>query len=157
MPREGGKLQTYMFVTFLFHFQQTMETDNGLPISAHFGTTNAGRDFKDFLGDDEYENNFMARFDDFLHESFSMCRNPIVYHDYAKMTNLLTGPEVRKSRACGHKEEGDDDEKDPSDFEDASHSGSLSEPSTSHVPSSGQEVKRKNIVSAILSQFHRSR
>jgi hypothetical protein len=66
--------------------------------SAHFGKTKAGADFKEFLGEDEYENHIIAAFDDFLHESFSTCRNP---DEYARMTNLLIGPEVCKSRACG--------------------------------------------------------
>jgi len=46
-------------------------------ISANFGKTIAGNDFKEFLGDADYENNIMAPFDDFLHECFSTCKNPI--------------------------------------------------------------------------------
>ena len=59
MPCEGGKITTYMFVIFLLQ-RETMQIDLGLLISAHFGKTNAGSDFKEFLGDEEYENHIIA-------------------------------------------------------------------------------------------------
>lgn len=76
MPRKGGKIITYMFVIFLLQ-RETMQIDLGLLISAHFGKTNAGSDFKEFLGDEEYENHNITPFDGFLHESYGTRRNPL--------------------------------------------------------------------------------
>jgi hypothetical protein len=119
---------------------KTTQIDLGLT-SAHFGKTKAGADFKEFLGDDEYENHIVAPFDNFLHESFSMPRN---LYEYARMTNLLTGPEVCKSRACGmlgSKEilPGADEDSD----RDSEDSDSNKCP-VSHVLSSYQLERQKN-------------
>ena len=117
--------------------RKTTQIDLGLT-SAHFGKTKAGGDFKEFRGDDEYENHIVAPFDDFLHESFSTPRNP---YEYARMTNLLTGPEVCKSRACGmlgSKENSPDADEDSDDSEDDKRPAS-------RVPSSYELERQKNI------------
>jgi hypothetical protein len=160
MPREGGKLQTYMLVTFIL--QERCKLTLSLLISAHFGKTNAGSDFKDFLGDDGYETHIMAPFDDFLHESFSTHRNPVKYLDYGRLTNLWTGPEVCNSRVSGmlgSKENspwGDEKDEIQIDFEDLADGGPASH--ASYVPNSasasGEVEKQKKIVAALLSQFN---
>ena len=71
MPREGGKIKTYMFVIFLLQWEM-MQINPGL-ISAHFGKMKVGADFQEFLGEDEYEKHIIAMFNDFLHNSFSTC------------------------------------------------------------------------------------
>jgi hypothetical protein len=125
MPRLGGELTTYMFVIFLLQREMT-HIDLGLLISTHFGQTLAGSDFKEFLGDDEYENHIIAPFDNFLHESFGTRGNPV---EYARVTNLLTGPDACKSRARGMlglkdnssaANEDDEDDEDPDIEEDVS-------------------------------------
>ena len=40
-------------------------------IRTHFGKTDAGSDYMDFLGVDDYDEHVVSPFDDFLHESFS--------------------------------------------------------------------------------------
>ena len=70
MPREGGQLKTYMFEDDLFIIKPT----NMTLISTHFGKTDMGCDYMDFLGEDDYNDHVIAPFDDFLHESFSVPR-----------------------------------------------------------------------------------
>jgi hypothetical protein len=129
-----------------------MQIDLGL-FSTHFGNTNAGSDFKDFLGDEEYENHIITLFDDFLHESFSKRRNPVDNHNCARLTNLLTGPEVCNSRVCGlldSKENSPASGGDEKDERDSSRAVSRH----SVTNNSAQKEKQKKIVSAILSQFN---
>jgi hypothetical protein len=100
-----------------------------------------------FLGNEDYENQIVGPFDSFLHESFSMCRNS---DEYARTTNLLTGPEVRKSRVLGilgSKENSpgaeDHGNLDVCDSEDKGPE--------SRVPNSGEQ--QKTLISAVVSQF----
>lgn len=68
MPREGGKIKTYMCVNFCLR-HETSQTY--LIIRTHFGRTKEGQDFMEYLGGSEYEEHIVSPFDDFLHDAFS--------------------------------------------------------------------------------------
>jgi hypothetical protein len=141
------------------------------PISANFGKTDDGLDFKDFLGEEQYETHIIAPFDDFLFESFSKHR--LGNSEYSRLTNLQTGPDVCKSRACGTpvSKEGspEADEKDNDDIEyfgednsDAASrgAGSKKEKQKNIVEyfgedNSSKKEKQKSIITAVLGRFHR--
>jgi hypothetical protein len=113
------------------------------PISANFGKTDDGLDFKDFLGEEQYETHIIAPFD--------ANRNLLVSTDsenseYSRLTNLQTGPDVCKSRACGTpvSKEGSP-EADEKDNDDIEYFGEDNSDAASRGAGSKKE-KQKNII-----------